>query len=184
MRFALAAVLLGVLASCLTSYKMHPHYFAPVFAVFLVVVVGGLRVIRMSPRRRPGIGLNVVRGLVLLQALGFAVTFADSARRWPKDTGESHWHIYRQEIARTLEDSGGKHLILVRYGPGNPAWVKLAYNGADIDGAAVVWASETLRGDADPDPARIRELLDYFDDRRVWLLEADEMPWRIGPYPE
>jgi len=31
-------------------------------------------------------------------------------------------------------------------------------------------------------PARNKELIDYFRDRRVWLVEADEVPPRVLPY--
>jgi len=50
-------------------------------------------------------------------------------------------------------------------------WV---YNGADIDGARVVWAREM-------DPGRqSRNLLRYFADRRAWLVEPDGATPRIA----
>jgi hypothetical protein len=52
------------------------------------------------------------------------------------------------------------------------AWV---YNRADINGAKVVWAREM-------DEADNRELLQYFHDRRAWLVEADENPPKLSPY--
>ena len=32
-------------------------------------------------------------------------------------------------------------------------------------------------------PAQNRKLLDYFKDRRAWLLEVDEEPAPLRPYP-
>ena len=48
------------------------------------------------------------------------------------------------------------------------------YNAADIDGARVVWARDM--GDW-----RNEELLQYFRDRHVWLLDADRSPPRLEP---
>jgi hypothetical protein len=62
----------------------------------------------------------------------------------------------------------------VRY-HGNHPWVQeWVFNGADIDGARVVWARE-LGGEAD------RSLLAYFADRQVWIVEPDLDPPRLTP---
>ena len=60
--------------------------------------------------------------------------------------------------------------MVVRYGPNHDVHEEWVYNHADIDGSIVIWARDM--GDA-----RNRELLDYYRDRRVWLLELD------GPAP-
>ncbi len=71
----------------------------------------------------------------------------------------------------------GKQLAIVRYGTNHNAVMnERVYNRADIDGSKVVWAR-------DMDPAENRELLQYFHDRRAWLVEADEMPPKVAPYP-
>jgi hypothetical protein len=51
-------------------------------------------------------------------------------------------------------------------------WV---YNEANIDAAKVIWAR-------DMGPAQNKELINYFHDRRVWLVEADETPPALLPY--
>jgi hypothetical protein len=50
------------------------------------------------------------------------------------------------------------------------------YNPADIDTAKVVWAM-------DMGAARNQELIDYYKDRQVWLVEPDKDSAKWGPYP-
>jgi len=77
-----------------------------------------------------------------------------------------------------LRQLPGRQLAIVRYGPRHEIlfheWV---YNEADIDRAKVVLAR-------DMGPSANKELVDYFKDRHIWLVEADEVPPRISPYPE
>jgi hypothetical protein len=49
------------------------------------------------------------------------------------------------------------------------------YNGADIDTSKVVWAREM-------DEKSDAQLIGYFKDREVWLLNADSKPQRVQPY--
>ena len=48
------------------------------------------------------------------------------------------------------------------------------YNAADIDESKIVWARDM--GDVDNE-----ELLQYFHDRQVWRLDADQSPPRLAP---
>ena len=82
----------------------------------------------------------------------------------------------RARILHSLENTPGQHLIIVRYAPSHlpdPEWV---YNAADIDASKVVWAR-------DMDEQNNQELLQYFKNRTVWLLEPDESPPKLSPYP-
>jgi hypothetical protein len=93
---------------------------------------------------------------------------------WEQAT-ELH-HDARAYIAEWLAKRPAKQLVVVRYAPyhhPNQEWV---YNRADIDGSKVVWAREV-------DARQDAELLQYFSDREVWLLEADVYPQRVVRYP-
>jgi hypothetical protein len=81
----------------------------------------------------------------------------------------------RAELLKRLEALPGRQLVIVRYKPDHDYHTEWVYNEANIDAAAVVWAREM---DQDND----RELTNYFKDRRVWLLEADERPPRLSEY--
>ena len=82
------------------------------------------------------------------------------------------WAAQRDGIVRQLTRAGGRHLIVVRYGPHHTTDKEWVYNAADIDRTAVIWAREM--GAAEDAP-----LLGYFHDRTIWLLEADAQPARL-----
>jgi len=73
---------------------------------------------------------------------------------------------------------GGKHLIIVSYGPKHLIDDEWVYNKADIDEASMVWAQ-------DMETAQNCKLIEYFKDRHIWSLEADKdqpIP-NLQPYP-
>jgi hypothetical protein len=53
---------------------------------------------------------------------------------------------------------------------------ELVYNDADIDAARIVWAR-------DMGPQNL-ELIQYFHDRKVWLVNGSQSPLRLVPYAD
>ena len=81
----------------------------------------------------------------------------------------------RAAIVQQLTNLPGKHLIMVRYGADHNIHDEWVFNGAEIDGAKVLWAREL-------DAAQNAALLAYFNDRIVWLVQPDEDNPELLPY--
>jgi hypothetical protein len=81
----------------------------------------------------------------------------------------------RTRVLRKLEEHGGKHLVLVNYGPQHRFHYSVIYNNADIDNSTVVWVR-------DLGPARNDELVRYFRGRTVWTYDPDQFPIHLLPY--
>ena len=134
------------------------HYAAPAFGLFFVVAVQSIRHLRLWRWRGKPVGLFLARGCLILCALSLVHTF------WRITEQNDPRYARRNQIVARLEQEGGKHLIVVQYAP-NSVFGEWVYNGADIDNARVIWARAIA-------PAQDSNLLEYFKDRHVWLLEV------------
>jgi hypothetical protein len=145
---------------------IQPHYAAPVFCAFMTLVVESLRRIAVV---RVG-GVRVGRMAVGLTFAMVVVQLATIAR--VRASAPPGWETSRAAIESSLAARGGKHLVVVRYGPVHDPLREWVSNRADIDRAAVVWAR-------DAEPERLGDLLRYFRDRSAWRLDADADPPRL-----
>lgn len=150
---------------------MQEHYAAPAFGLAFVLWLSGARTLRSWRFRGRPAGRVLVWALVALCAISVADWCAGAHRN------RDGWPYRRARMVGALQRTGEKHLVLVRTAPGHSFYGEWVWNRADIDGAAVVWAR-------DLGPEANRELLDYFRDRRVWLLEPDADPATLVPYPD
>jgi len=82
----------------------------------------------------------------------------------------------RAHVVAELEGYSGPQLAIVRYAPHHAPFDDWVYNAANIDKSRVVWAREM-------ETRNSLQLLRYFRDRRVWLVEPDSHPPGISPYP-
>jgi hypothetical protein len=202
LRLLFVMLLVGAFCSLLTTFHM-PTYEAPFVAPAFVLVAVGLRGLatwrRHAPRQAPrqagtgGTGRAMVVNLSLGCGLLFLVCTVLAVFHVHVD-GESpfNWSSYENRLEaragaqRFLEQQPGKQLAIVRYGPGHDVLYEWVWNLAEIDQQKVVWARELK-------PAWIVQLLRYYPDRKVWLIEPDAvpsagpgaaaMPARITAYP-
>lgn len=180
-RFALV-VLTTTFVATLQICWLQPHYWAPVAPLFFLLIVQGLRRLRLIRIRRVRIGRMLVRFLLLLHVVMFVDWFphAPDVAYWYKRSERANvfpWHRYRAELIDRFSQGATRQLILVRYSSAHDVLNEWVYNEADIDAAKVVWAREMGL-------EKNRELLDYFHDRKAWLILADERPPRILPFEE
>jgi hypothetical protein len=165
-----AAECAAVILAHLATVGIQPHYAAPVFGCFMLLVVEGLRrlaVVRVGVSRvgRAAVGLTVLMAVLKLGLVAQA-----------RAGSEPGWEAERARVASALEASGGRHLVVVRYAPDHDLLDEWVANSAEIDASSVVWAREM-------DGPSMRRLLGYFHDRHAWLVEADAQPARLTPYP-
>jgi hypothetical protein len=98
---------------------------------------------------------------------------ADWLNNW---YGPASYGAERAGIENRLEHLSGKQLVIVRYSPTHDPLDEWVYNAADIGKSKIVWAW-------DMDQAENLELIHYYKDRTVWLVQPDAQPAQLSPYP-
>jgi hypothetical protein len=164
-----------------------PHYVAPFTAAFYAIGLQTMRHLRLwAPGGQP-VGATMVRLTVTIcVVLGVLRLFPGPLKlalpEWPASGwtdrwyGPDHFGTERARIETEMEQMPGEQLILVRYSPLHNPINEWVYNGPDIDHSKVVWAREM-------DASNNLELMHYYPERKVWLVEPDTIPATISPYP-
>lgn len=146
------------------------HYAAPAAGLLLALTLQGARHLRVWRPRGKRAGLFLARAIPTICFVMIAVRIA--ARPGPHDNLLMMWcctdagNLDRERLISKLEEMGDRHLVFVHYSPGHNIHDEWVYNAADIDRARVVFAQEM-------DPAADRELMAYFKDRQVWVIQPD-----------
>ncbi|HWY22007.1 MAG TPA: hypothetical protein VNX26_12355 [Candidatus Acidoferrum sp.] len=150
------------------------HYVSPMVCAMIALLVQCMRHMRLYRWDGRPIGLFLVRAIVVMCVLLVPVQVRILASV-PQPGTEAAIGPNRAAIESQLSALPGPQLVLVQYGPSHDALMEWVYNGADPDHAKVVWAR-------DMGAEKNKEFLNYYSNRRVWLLEADEAPARVVPY--
>ena len=111
---------------------------------------------------------TVVMGILMIQVQSHILAAVPEPRTWAAIGPE------RIALETQLRSLPGPQLVLVRYRPERDPLLEWVYNGADIDRQKVIWAR-------DMGADKNEELLRYFSYRRLWLLDADDVPPKLLP---
>ena len=185
-RFLLVCV--GVLgAGMLIEIYLIPHYLAP----FTVAIYGlGLQAMRHLRHSKPGgqpVGMAFSRFVIVILLVMTVLRVCDQSLnlalpQWPASKWNTSWygpHIFGKErsgVERALQKLPGDQLAIVRYTSDHNPLDEWVYNSADIDRSKVIWAREM-------DPESNQELFEYYKNRKIWLIQPDQYPDTITPYP-
>ena len=174
MRFPLAAGCVFLLGLAVEIWT-YPHYFAPATGLLYLILVQCMRHMRFWQWRGRPVGAALVRAMplvccaMILLRVGAVIAHAQIEQPWPRGD------LARADVLNTLEHSPGQQLVLVRYSKTHNFDHEWVYNAADIDASKVVWARDM----GEPDN---QELLRYFENRQVWLVEPDHSPPLLSKY--
>lgn len=159
-----------------------PHYSAPATCLIIAFVLLALRRLRDWSK----MGIFLTRAVPTACVLAFALRAAagplhinirmDNTYGWNEFflTMRKGW-FPKAQIQSQLEAIPGNHLVIVQYSPPHlpmPEWV---YNEADIEHSRIIWAR-------DMGTAKNQELIDYYKDRKAWLLQADDVTPKLASY--
>ena len=151
---------------------------APMICAWYALLFMGLRTLWI--KKYFGCGRAAVRALLTVCLIVTALRIATFRFPWSHEvlfsgSAPVAAQLVRASVSSHLHEQPGNHLVIVRYNSDHNPHTEWVYNDADIDGAKVVWAR-------DMGTAKNQELLDYYKDRRVWLVEPDEKPVRVTPF--
>jgi hypothetical protein len=168
--FACAVLFLGMMVETWTS----PHYLAAATGLLYIILTQCLRHLRLWRWHGRTLGAAVVRAIPVICLAMVALRVTAVATRTPIEPTWPRGNLERAAIVRELEDLPGEHLVIVRYAPDHDLDREWVYNAAVIDDAKVVWARDM--GDT-----KNEELRQYFHNRHVWRLDADQPLPRLEP---
>lgn len=187
-RVRLLVISLVVLAAGMSiEIYLFPHYLAPFTAAFYALGMQSMRHLwHWTPGDKP-VGMEIARFTVFICVLMAVVRIFDRQLNcpvpgYPVSTwicnwfGPDHFVPERARVEQELSRNPGGQLAIVRYAATHDPIQEWVYNGADIDGAKVIWARAM-------DSTDDEELIRYYKDRKAWLIQPDEPGAEIIPYP-
>jgi hypothetical protein len=170
MRLPLAICAAMIVAFAVQTWTL-PHYFSPATGALYILLTQGLRHLyaRRDIARDIALTVPILACAMIVIRVIAAATQTQIEPAWPRG------NLERAAILRQLRAMPGGQLVVVRYGPDHDVDREWVWNRASIDSAKVIWAR-------DMGAAQNQELLEYFNNRRAWQLDADDPSPKLQPY--
>ena len=186
-RIRFLVICIGIMAiGIVVEAGVRPYYLSPFTAAIYAICLQAMRHLRVwKPAGNP-------TGMTMLRLLVSACVVLAAVDLWAKPLhlrmpiapgaiwscecdGSPQPGADRAAIASRLEKLPGKQLVLVRYAGNHDPSYEWVYNSADIDNSNVIWAREM-------DARSNDELIRYYKDRQVWLVQPDAKPAMLSSY--
>jgi hypothetical protein len=171
----------SVLVGALLPVYFSPHYVAPLTcAIYALIMIAMQSLRRWRPWGKPS-GVVLVRAIPMIAVAMLIVCALSPAARNELTPQMATWYSpvtvtsYRARITAELSAQPGLHMVIVRYSLDHVPANEWVFNGAGIDQSKVVWAR-------DMGADRNSELIRYFKDRQIWLVEPDQAVPKLSPY--
>jgi hypothetical protein len=171
MGLPLAIVAAMALASAVQVWTL-PHYFSPAVGALYILLIQGLRHLWQWRRHAGGAGRAMVRAVPLLASAMILLRVVAVTTHTAIEPAWPRGNLKRAQVEEELARQPGRQLAIVHYGSHHDLDLEWVWNAASIDASKVVWARDM--GEQN------EELLNYFKDRRAWLVNADD----TNPHPE
>jgi hypothetical protein len=183
----LSLAMLPMLVGVLLEAGIRPYYLAPFTPAFYAIGLQSMRHLRQTKLGKLVAGATMVRLAVIVCVMLAALDVISKPLHidFPF-SGASSWTCEclgypqpgseRSRIQNMLQSLPGKQLVLVRYSAIHSLVNEWVYNSPDIDDSKVIWARDMPSEDNS-------ELLRYYKDRQVWLVQPDFIPAKLSPYP-
>ena len=171
----------SVLLGSLLPVYFNPHYAAPITCAIYALLLTAMQNVRRWKIRGNPVGIAIIRFVPTVALLMLALCALAPKIRASRVPTLATWYSpvivnsYRAGVVSQLTKEPGLHLVLVRYSPDHAPITEWVFNDADINHSKIVWAR-------DIGAERNQELLGYFQDRKVWLIEPDRLPPKLCKY--
>ncbi|MGB6780743.1 MAG: hypothetical protein WBE36_01710 [Terracidiphilus sp.] len=167
------------------SMYMVPHYLAPFTVAAYVLGLQALRHLRAgsvsgAPVGRTFVRLTVTACVIMAGLRAVSGPLRIAPPEWPNNAwedswiGPGHFGAERAAVAQKLDKIPGNHLVLVHYAPDHEPMDQWVYNDANLSNSRTIWAS-------DLDPQSNEELMRFYNDRDVWMVQPDVDGGKLTP---